>query len=95
VDTTDPLEALAHLTAAPERFQAAVVDFLMPVLNGAQVAERMHKLAPGLPIVLCSGYIEESSRVDFEQAGFHCVVHKPFEAATLQRAVLAGIAAKS
>jgi len=77
--TTDPEEALAMLSQNPTGFQVAVLDFLMPKLNGAELATRLHKINPRLPIVLCSGFIAGSAPEEFERAGFFAVMQKPFE----------------
>jgi PAS domain S-box-containing protein len=40
------------------RPDALVVDFAMPGMNGAEVAEQAREIHPGLPIVLASGYAD-------------------------------------
>jgi CheY-like chemotaxis protein len=39
----------------------ALVDVVMPDMNGVGVVERIHELRPGLPILLFSGYYEHES----------------------------------
>lgn len=47
---------LAVLAAAEQqRFEAAVLDVLIPEISGDAVAARLKQLQPGLPIVLMTG----------------------------------------
>ena len=85
--TTDPVRALALFTADSDTFDAAVVDFVMPELNGAELARRMTEHNPGVPILLASGYIESSTALDFGQMGVSKVLRKPFEPSELLWAV--------
>lgn len=39
-----------------EDFDLILLDFAMPVMNGAEVAKEIHRLKPGTPIVFVSGY---------------------------------------
>src|SRR5690606_40868046 len=49
-------EALALIeTAHPD---AVLLDFAMPGMNGAELAEELGKRRPGLPMVFASGYAD-------------------------------------
>jgi CheY-like chemotaxis protein len=64
-----------------------LLDLMMPRMDGAETFERLHAIAPDLPVVLCSGYSDEELRTRFEGkaiAGYLC---KPFEIQTLKAAV--------
>jgi len=64
-----------------------LLDLTMPRMDGAETFEKLHALAPELPVVLCSGYSDEELRTRFEGkaiAGYLC---KPFEIQTLKAAV--------
>jgi len=50
-------EALALLAADPE-FDCVVTDYLMPGLNGVDLARRLREHYPRLPVMLLSGYAE-------------------------------------
>ncbi len=52
-DGPSGLARLDHVTPA-----AAIIDFIMPGMNGAEVARRVHERLPGLPIVFISGYAD-------------------------------------
>jgi CheY-like chemotaxis protein len=47
------------LTLAPfDRFDCVVTDYLMPGMNGVELARRLHADRPALPILLLSGYAD-------------------------------------
>lgn len=41
-----------------------VLDFLMPQMNGDEVADRMRQLKPRVPIIMLSAYYDLPARVD-------------------------------
>jgi CheY-like chemotaxis protein len=55
VDTTSsPEEALAR--SATTKYDAAVLDLVMPVRDGADLAAALRARMPGLPVALLTGY---------------------------------------
>ena len=72
--------------AVLERFapDAAVIDFLMPGMNGAEVARRARAIYPRLPVVFVSGY---SDTVALESIRDAVVLRKPFHGEQLQAAL--------
>jgi CheY-like chemotaxis protein len=59
-----------------QRYAAAVIDFLMPGMNGAQMAREARQIQPGLPIVFVSGY---SDTLALEAIDDAIIIRKPFE----------------
>ncbi len=53
---TDPRRGLS--LHRKNHFDAAVVDFQMPVMNGAEVAREMKSVRADVPVVILSGLIE-------------------------------------
>ena len=51
-----PLEALADFLARPLDFDVILTDLTMPGMSGADLAERILKVRPDLPIVMATGY---------------------------------------
>ncbi len=76
-------EALAALRAAPDIFHLVVADFNMPELSGIDVAREIQRSWPGLPVVICSGYIDASLQAQADAVGVRALVHKEFSAETL------------
>jgi CheY-like chemotaxis protein len=84
---SDPHEAIAIATAAPEAIDLVVTDLMMPEIDGQQLAERLRAIRPGLRVVFMSGYAEDALlRVRAEQHGSP-LVEKPFAPEVLARAV--------
>jgi signal transduction histidine kinase/CheY-like chemotaxis protein len=63
---------------------AAVIDFLMPGMNGAEVARIVQQRRPGLPIVFVSGYADTLA---LEGIAGAVVLRKPFDMDGLDRAL--------
>lgn len=63
---------------------AAVIDFLMPGMNGAEMARFAQQRRPGLPIVFVSGY---SDTVALDGIMGAVVLRKPFDIGALDRAL--------
>ncbi|MBW8785176.1 MAG: response regulator [Novosphingobium sp.] len=63
---------------------AAVIDFLMPGMNGAEVARRAQLRRPNLPIIFVSGY---SDTVALEGVAGAVVLRKPFDMKRLNLAL--------
>ena len=86
VDEADSAETA--LTFAPfDRFDCVVTDYLMPGLNGVELAHRIRADRPSLPILLLSGY------ADLEAFSALPYVSKPCFGDDLARAVAQLIAA--
>ena len=39
----------------------AVIDLVMPVMGGVELAEKLHACKPGLPVIFTSAYSEEAT----------------------------------
>ena len=55
-------QALALLRGAPE-VSVAIVDYAMPGVSGVDLARQIGEVAPGLPVVLSSGYMDADESV--------------------------------
>jgi len=53
-DTDSPEQALAWVEQGSEAFDLAVLDMHMPGMDGIELARRLKRVAPGLPLVLFS-----------------------------------------
>ena len=67
--------ALAALAAAPG-FDVVVTDFNMPGRNGLDVIRLLAERAPGLPVVLTSGSIDDALRAQAAALGVQALLHK-------------------
>ena len=84
---TDGRAALEALEKAPQAFQVVVTDEVMPVLTGTELARRVRRVRPDLPVVLVSGY---SGPILTEQAlgaGVSELLKKPVQSRELAAAL--------
>lgn len=67
-----------------QHYSAAVIDFLMPGMNGAEMARQAREIQPDLPIVFVSGY---SDTLALDAIFDAVVLRKPFELEKLHEAL--------
>ena len=85
------IKALQLLSDSPDSFDLIITDMIMPGISGIEVAEQVKKLSPGIPIILCTGYMDFYSEEHISNAGIQSIIKKPFkkyEMAVLIRSIL-------
>ena len=91
VVAADGEQALEIFREAPDRFAAVVSDYLMPGMNGTQLAAEISRLRPELPIILLTGYVENLPEAEIRSFGVRRILSKPAtieELGTMLRAVI-------
>ncbi|HVU22184.1 MAG TPA: response regulator, partial [Rhizomicrobium sp.] len=63
-----------------------IVDYAMPGMTGAQLAERARLKHPDLPVIFASGYAETSA-LERSLDGNACILRKPFRLDELQSVI--------
>lgn len=85
---TSSTMALQAFRAGPDNFDVLITDGRMPVMSGAVLIQEARKVVPRLPVILISGYIDES----LQQAGINTqanvVLKKPLKARDLAEAMV-------
>lgn len=56
---TDGVEAMEVFTAHRDEIRLAIIDVIMPRMNGREVVEQIRHVFPELPIIMTSGYTDE------------------------------------
>ncbi len=87
VGFNDSREALEAVRANPRGFDAIVSDEVMPQLVGTQLALEVHKVNPGMPIVIASGYGGAGFEARALQAGVNRVLRKPYRMSEIAEAL--------
>ena len=83
---TNPLEAAAYLRANGSQVDCVISDETMPGLSGTQLAHELETTAPGVPVLLLSGY--PAARTDAVSANVRKRLQKPLRRPALLEAVL-------
>jgi len=84
----DGEEALALYDKYRERIAGAVLDLIMPGLNGEETARRLWEKDPRLPILCCSGFTQEELVEDLEPGQ---LLRKPFSFEEFEQALKAAL----
>jgi CheY-like chemotaxis protein len=71
-------QALDLVRAQPRRFRLVVADYNMPEMSGIALAEALALAAPGLPVVITSGYVTEDLMSQAHAAGVRAVLFKEY-----------------
>ncbi len=78
VDTaTDPKKALDLFAKDPGHFDLVITDMTMPVLTGRGLALEIKRLRPDIPIILCSGYSDQTELEKIENGLIAAFLRKP------------------
>jgi len=69
--------ALKRFAADPGGVDMIITDLTMPVMTGDKLAKKMLVIRPELPIILCSGFIQNTIETKCMDLGIKKVLQKP------------------
>jgi len=84
-EATDGLDAVRLVAERGSDFSLVLLDMTMPRLGGEGAFRRIRELAPGLPVVLSSGYTEQDALSRFQVPGLRGFIQKPYSPRELVR----------
>ncbi|MCG8618791.1 MAG: ATP-binding protein [Desulfobacterales bacterium] len=73
----DSAEALDSFTRNPCLYDLVITDQTMPGITGIELAQRIHSIRPGLPVILSTGYSSQVSDTGSLEGGISTVLPKP------------------
>ena len=80
-------DALRALQSNPDPIDLALLDVMMPGMNGIELATRIQGSKPGTPVVLMSGFgPQEIARVAGDIKSYR-IIWKPFKTESLLRMI--------
>jgi len=88
LEASDGQQALDMFTVHSRQIVMVVTDVVMPRMGGIELAARLRKTHPDLPILFVTGYVEQGEALHESTAGAP-VLLKPFSPEALLRAVAA------
>jgi len=72
-------EALAALRANPLAFDLVLTDYNMPGMSGLDVAREARSIRADLPVVIASGFLDETLRAEAAKVGVRDIIFKAIE----------------
>ena len=91
----DGVEGVAVFRSQAAHLSAVVLDMNMPRMDGAEAFRQMHRIAPGVPVILTSGFDELDAISEFTSAGLAGFIQKPYRMKALLEKIQAAIAGGS
>ena len=88
-------EAIEFCDASPGSVDLVVTDMMMPLMDGAALASRLHSEHPAMPIVAMSGLNTNGGIVRAADSGVHNFLAKPFTTGELLRVVRSALDGRS
>lgn len=87
IEASDGGIAVDQFDAVREQIDVILLDIMLPVLNGVEVARCVLERAPKQPIVACSAAFDEPTEETLRGLGVRFFLPKPFTADALRRAL--------
>jgi CheY-like chemotaxis protein len=84
---TRPEEALELVRAAPDQYDLVMTDYLMPGMNGLELAGRVRSIRQDLPILMTTGMVDEIPDEAIRKAGVNALIQKPLFMGPLAKAL--------
>jgi CheY-like chemotaxis protein len=89
VVAADGAEAVQLFEAQADRFALAVIDLMMPGMNGRDLLQVLRERRPRLPVVVVSGFSDWDLIAEFRPSGPITQLTKPFRIEQLLTAIAA------
>jgi CHASE2 domain-containing sensor protein/signal transduction histidine kinase/CheY-like chemotaxis protein len=75
----NPFAALQLFEANPHDFAMVITDMAMPEMTGEGLAARILEIRTDVPVILCTGYDDQSLAGRADVLGIKKIIRKPFE----------------
>ena len=82
-----PSMAMTVFKRDPNKFDLVIVDQIMPLMTGEELALEMVKMRPDLPVILCTGYPVNEEKENMADCGVRAVLTKPLVTTDLAKTV--------
>lgn len=86
---TDSLETLELFKKNPEAFSLIITDLMMPHMSGVIFSQEIRKIRADIPVIICSGYDEESGVSKTRNENIKAYLNKPYSKSDLANVIRA------
>ncbi len=76
-------QAVEHLSRLDGQVDLVILDLIMPDMDGGKTFDRIRKIKPDLPVILCSGYAMDGDAGEIMKRGCNGFIQKPFSLSEL------------
>ena len=84
---TNPHDCLAMIKKAPMSFDLVISDLTMPEMTGTELIREIFKIRPDMPVIILTGYVNETQQDEIETLGINKVIHKPVTMSKMASAI--------
>lgn len=84
---TNAAHALELFRKASQAYDLIITDYAMPNMSGDMLTEAIRHLNSTIPIIMSTGYSEESSGDQFEHLAINATIQKPYDSEKLSHLV--------
>lgn len=87
VTSNDSIKAYDIFIEEQGNFDLVITDMIMPKMTGKTLAEKIFKIKPDIPIILCSGYSDDIDSSSLKTMGINQYLMKPIGIEALAGAI--------
>jgi CheY-like chemotaxis protein len=74
---TSSIETLEEFRREPEKFDLVITDQTMPKMTGMELIQKLMRIRPDIPIILCTGFNEKITEDNTKSLGIGALIRKP------------------
>lgn len=75
---TSGKEALEVFHIRPAAFDLVITDMNMPHMTGIELIKELKRIKPDIPVILCTGFIDDLNKRQAKAKGCSAIIMKPF-----------------
>ncbi|MBU0992364.1 MAG: response regulator [Proteobacteria bacterium] len=84
---TRSAEAFELFQSSPDQFDLVITDQTMPHMTGEELAIKMMRVRPDIPIILCTGFSERINEIQAKTLGIREFIMKPIDIQKLSKVI--------
>jgi PAS domain S-box-containing protein len=87
LEATSGEQAVELAKSFPGQIDFALLDIILPDMNGNQIYPLLMKARPDLKVIVCTGFAQDGPAEEILKAGANSFIQKPFNTSTLSAAL--------